>query len=144
MGLKKLLLCIALIAAAALGVFAATGFGLGGDSNTSVTAATVKTHRVTAPPAAAPAVGKRQASLFKIIYRSTDPTSVPTGVNTFTVKSCPKGGGVLSGWYERTGGVKSGVIALGGGPDGTRRWEVVISNNAGVPVNVKFGIICIK
>jgi hypothetical protein len=143
-GLKKLSLCAALVAAVALGAFAATGFGLGGDSETAVTATTVKTHAVKAPPAGAPTVGKRRASLFKITYRSTDPTSMPTGVNTITVKACPKGGAVLNGWFHRTGMVPGGVVALGGTPNGLRKWDLVISNNAGVPVNVKFGIICIK
>jgi hypothetical protein len=141
-GLKKLLACIALIAAVALGAFAATGFGRGGDSTTSVTAATVKTHSVKAPPAGAPAFGKRQASLFKITYRETDPTTLANGPNTVTVKSCPKRAGVLNGWYERTGPAKTGVVSHGGGPDGLRKWVVaVVSSGA---LNVKFGLICIK
>jgi hypothetical protein len=143
-GLKRPLLCAAVLAAVALGAFAATGFGLGGDSNTSVTTATVKTHAVKAPPAGAPAVGKRRASLFKITYRSTDPTSVPAGLNTVTVKSCPKGAGVLNGWFHRTGIAPGGVFALGGTPNGLRKWDLVFTNNNGTPVNVKFGIICIK
>jgi hypothetical protein len=143
-GLKKLLVCAALLVAVAMGAFATAGFGLGGDSSTSVTAATVRTHAVKAPPAGAPTVGKRRASLFKITYRSTDPTQVPTGLNTVTVKACPRGAGVLNGWFHRTGVAPGGVFALGGTPNGLRKWDVVFTNNAGSPVNVKFGIICIK
>ena len=145
MGTKKLLFSAGLMAAVALAAFAANGFGLGGgDSTQAVTATTVKTHRVAAPPAMAPAVGKRQASLFKITYRSTDPVLLGAGVHSVTIKKCPKGAGILNGWYTRTGGDPAFLLSLGGQPDGVRKWTLAVNNTSGGNVNAKYGIICIK
>lgn len=129
--------------ALAFGAFAATGFGNGGGAPAEIATKTVTTHSVAGPPDGVTAAGKR-GGLFKITYRSTDPTQVTAGLTEVTVRKCPKGGGVLNAWHLRTGQQEGGVISEGGNPDGLRKWHVVVLNDTSGTVNVKFGLICIK
>ena len=103
----------------------------------------VETHEVSAPPAGVSAPAKR-ASLFKILYKETDPTELAAGTNVVTVRSCPRGAGVMTGWFIRNGLDKSGMDASGGTPDGVRRWTIVVTNNAGAGAKARFGIICLQ
>jgi hypothetical protein len=139
----KIMIGSAIAASAALGAFAATGFGDGSGTTRAVNAVEVAAHEVSGPPAGAKAVARR-ASLFKVIYKETDPTPLPAGTNVVTVRSCPRGAGVLSGWFIRNGQDKSAMYGTGGTPDGVRKWVAVVTNNAGAGKQARFGIICIK
>jgi hypothetical protein len=142
--LNRTLIVCAIVAAAGLGAFAATGFGERDASPAELTATALDTHAVGAPPAGAPGVERRRASLFKILYRTTDPVSAPAGYSSYTLEKCPKGAGVINGFHVRTGSTKTGVRAAGTFPDGVRKWTYVIENVNGVPVDVRFGLICLK
>lgn len=139
----RILAGLGLAGALAFGAFAATGFGNGGGAPDEIATQTVKTHGVSGPPAGVAAQTKR-GGLFKIIYRSTDPTQVNAGLTEVTVKKCPKGAGALNAWHMRTGQLEGGVISEGGSPDGVRKWHLVVLNDTSGTVNVKFGLICIK
>ena len=142
--LNRTLIVCAIVAAAGLGAFAATGLGERDDLPTELTATALGTHAVGAPPAGAPGVAKRRASLFKILYRTTDPVEVPTGYSSYTLEKCPKGAGVINGFHVRTGTDKTGISAAGTVPEGVRKWTYVIENASGLPRDVRFGLICLK
>ena len=69
----RILAGLGVAGALAFGAFAATGFGNGGGAPEEIATKTVKTHSVAGPPDGVTAAGKR-GGLFKIIYKSTDPT----------------------------------------------------------------------
>ena len=139
----RIMIGCAIAASAALGAFAASGFGERGDRPAELRVSTLDTHRAGEPPAGAPAVDKR-AALFKVLYRTTDPTSVASGYSSWTLTKCPKRSAVLNGFHLRSGADTSGVRAAGGFPNGTREWTYVVENVTGGAVDVGFGIICIK
>jgi hypothetical protein len=141
--LNRTLIACAIVAAAGLGAFAATGLGDNDESPLPLTATALGTHAVGAPPAGAPQAAKR-ASLFKILYRTTDPVQAPIGYSSYTLQKCPKGAGVINGFHLRTGATKTGVRAAGTFPEGVRKWTYVIENVTGAPVEVRFGLICLK
>ena len=132
----------AVVASAGLGAFAATGFGERGDE-AGVRAVTVETREVSgAPPGARAPAGR--ASLFRVIYKSTDATDVPTGYSSVTVRSCPRGAAIFSGWFLRAGPDKTGMVASGGAPEGSRRWRLIVNNTSGATRQARFGIICLQ
>jgi hypothetical protein len=139
----KILVAGAVVASAGLGVVAASGFGDGGGQPAKVSASDVAAHRVDGPPPGSGAPVRR-ASLFKVIYKATRPNDVDPGVNVVTVRSCPRGGAVLSGWFIRNGADKSGLEAGGGAPVRVRRWQLVVNNTTGAVRRARFGIVCIK
>ncbi len=142
---KKVVAGIAVVASAAFGAFAASGFGETGGSDSSAEAFSVQTHAVKAPPPEA-AVGApaAKASLFRVISKSSRPKEVPAGYSSAKVGSCPKGSSVLSAWFERSADDPTGLLAAGGAPDGGRKWTLIVNNTTGESRNAKFGIICIK
>jgi hypothetical protein len=137
---KKIVMGCAVALSAGLGAFAATGFGDGADE-VAVTSAAVETHTVGAPPPGV-AGASRRASLFKVIYKSSDPFALDPGTTTVTVGKCPRGGGVLSAWFLRTGPDKSGLDAGGGTPVGLRRFDLVITTT--VEREARVGLVCLK
>jgi hypothetical protein len=140
---KRIVIGGTLLASLGLGAFAATGFGEGSSVPVPVTATSVAAKRVEGPAPRASAPAPR-ASLFRVIYKSTEPRPLPIGPNAVTIRSCPRGGAVLNGWFVRAGPDRSGVVAEGGQPDGTRRWSLVVDNTTGSEVQARFGIICLK
>ena len=142
--LNRTLIVCAIVAAAGLGAFAATGLGDRDERPVELAATALDTHAVGAPPAGAPEMGKRRASLFKILYRTTDPVSAPAGYSSYTLERCPKGAGVINGFHVRTGADKTGIRAAGTFPDGVRKWTYVIENVSGLARDVRFGLICLK
>ena len=140
---KRILISGTLLASFGFGVFAASGFGEGSSAPVPVTATSVAAQKVEGPAPRANAPSPR-ASLFRVIYKSTEPRPLPDGPSAVTIRSCPRGGAVLNGWFVRAGPDKAGVEAEGGQPDGTRRWSLVVDNTTGAEVQARFGIICLK
>jgi hypothetical protein len=142
MGTRGVIAVLA-IATTGLGAFVATGFGQDEEAPATVGTATVDTHRVKAPSEGVPKLAAQRGSLFKVIYKESDPVDVPLGTTTFTLKVCPKNSGILSAWHLRTGVDKAGVVSHGGTPNGVRRWDYVVVSNAS-DRKARFGFICIK
>lgn len=134
--------CVA-IAGVAFGAFAASGFGEGGTPEVSARTVSVQAHDSKAPPASARAASPR-ASLFKVIYKSTRAITLAPGHSAVTVRACPKGAAVLSGWFVRAGPERTGMVAAGSTPDGTRRWTLIVDNATGTPNKARFGIVCLN
>jgi hypothetical protein len=132
------------LASMALVGFAATGLGDDADES-AVEAATVDTRRVSAPSEGAPMLAKGGQTLFKVIYKESDPTPVGTGARSVTIDQCPRGAGVLNGYYSRTGLEKTGIEMHGGTPTGNvRSWVIHLNNTTGTEQDVVFGLVCIK
>jgi hypothetical protein len=140
---KWLLAGSGVVAAAALAGLAAVGLGGEGDRPASPPVRVAATHALARPPAEA-AARTKAASLFKLVYKETNTLSVPDGVTPFDLRSCPRGGAVLSAWHIRIGDDKSGLVATGSTPVGVREMEYVVTNTTGGPVNGRLGLVCIK
>jgi hypothetical protein len=131
------------VAGLTLGALAAIGVGGEGSDPEPLPVRSVATHTVDAPPAGR--VATKAASLFKVIYKESDPVPIADGVTPFDLGACPRAGAVLSAWHIRVGATKAGLLATGSTPTtGSRRMDYVVTNTTGGTVDGRLGLICIK
>jgi hypothetical protein len=139
----------AVIAVAALGAFAAIGFGgVGGRTAAQMVAAGHATphravHEVGKPTGDANAATvARRGKKARIRYFESVPVAIPGAENAEEggTLSCPKKTKVVSGYFA-TGapGVALSVSALGAT---FRDWDIAAFNTTNTPNTVIFGIVC--
>lgn len=131
------------LAVAALGTFVATGVGGGsggGFDDAAADATRLDAHRVAAPGAAGKVTA--DASAVKVIYKETAPEPVD-GPQLVSVGKCPRGSGVVNGYYGRTQGGEFGIDTEGGAPTpNVRKWVFVLGDSPAT--QAFFGIVCVK